>query len=353
MRNSSDERDRLAKQLTTAVRQALTQAGVVGEPVLVAVSGGPDSTALLRVLLEILGSGAIHAAHFNHQLRGAESDGDEAFVRDLCQQWNVALTVERRNIGQLLQTRGGNLEALARRERYAWLAELANHLRIRWVATGHTANDQAETVLFRLLRGSGLRGLRGIAPQRRLADEVQLVRPLLRVTRQAVNAYLQLHGIQARTDSSNFDLSRLRNRIRWQLLPLLEREYNASVVVHLATLAEHVHEHYAWLEQQAWQLLQRIELPRFGEQVVLDAHQLRQAEPFLLRQALRLLWEREDWPTGNMTTRHWQRLCSFLRGESVSSQSPHPERTGRLQLPAGVLVERHLHTWRLFRRSST
>jgi len=359
MSRSSEDKSRLAKQLTTVVRRALVRAGLAGygppadRPyLLVAVSGGPDSTALLCALSEILGHRAVHAAHFNHQLRGAESDGDEAFVRELCRRFQVPLTVERRNIAQLLQIRGGNLEAIARRERYTWLAELATRLQIRWVATGHTANDQAETVLFRLLRGSGLRGLRGIAACRPLTEQVHLLRPLLAVPRLAVDAYLEAHGLRARLDSSNLDTRRLRNRIRWQLLPLLEREYNPKVVLHLASIAEHAQEHYAWLEREAMRLLHQIELPRLQAQVVLDAEKLRQAEPFLLRQALRILWERERWPTGDMTARHWQRLAQFLRSSEETGESRSPRLTAQLVLPGGVQVQRRLHTWRLFRQTT-
>ncbi|GBD37662.1 tRNA(Ile)-lysidine synthase [bacterium HR36] len=316
------------------VRQYLVRYSVGTGPVLVAVSGGPDSTALLLACVEVLGSTHVHAAHLNHQLRGAESDADEQFVRSLCEQLGVSLCVERRYIGELARASKDNLESVARRQRYAWLAETARDRQIAWLATGHTANDQAETVLFRLLRGCGLRGLRGIASCRRLDQNVCLLRPLLSVKRDAVEAFLRARGISARQDSSNLDLRRTRNRIRWQLLPLLQREYNPQIVEHLCTLAAQVEEYYDWFERQAYALLQTLELPRLDTNVVLDAEKVRQADPVLLRQALRVLWEREGWPSRKMTARHWRRLAEFLRSPGHA-----------MELPDGIYLRRRLHTW--------
>src|SRR4051794_9260207 len=142
-----------------------------GSPGIVAVSGGPDSV----VLAHLLRNARVTYAHFNHQLRGPESDTDEAFVRDLPRSWQceqIAVRVERADVGAEAKRAGQNLEAFARERRYAWLAEMARAEGAAWVATGHTADDQAETVLFRLLRGSGLGGLRAMAESRPLADGI-------------------------------------------------------------------------------------------------------------------------------------------------------------------------------------
>lgn len=331
----SDPNNRLqGTGLLSRVREALQELGVLPGPVLVAFSGGPDSTALLLALTEILGSEKTYAAHLNHQLRGSESDADEQFVRSFCQQLGVRLTVERRDIALLARERKENLESVARKQRYEWLAKAAHQQQIAWVATGHTANDQAETILFRMLRGCGLRGLRGIAACRLLAEGVRLIRPLLSVRRNQVNAFLQARGITPRQDTSNLDITRTRNRIRWQLLPLLEREYNPHVIEQLCTLAVQVNEWYAWFEKQACGLLQQLELPRLDSNVVLDATKARQAEEVLLREVLRILFEREGWPTGKMTARHWRRLAEFLRSDGIY-----------WELPGGIYVQRRLHTW--------
>ena len=141
---------------------------------------------------------------------------------------------------------------MARRLRYDWLTRVAGEAGAGWVATGHTANDQAETVLHRLLRGAGLRGLRGIAARRPLAAGVGLVRPLLDATRDEVMAYLEAIGQAYRQDSSNLDPALTRNRIRHQLLPRLAAEYNPQIVAVLGRLAGQAEEVYGAEEERRW-----------------------------------------------------------------------------------------------------
>src|SRR5206468_2111324 len=159
----------------------------------------------------------------NHGLRGAASDADEEFVRELVGRPAATsrLSFKLRRVAAEEQREAGNLEARGRRLRYDWLANLAEACGIPWVATGHTADDQAETVLFRLLRGTGLDGLRGIASCRILTTNVSVIRPLLSVTRVGVLDYLAGVGQDYRTDESNADRRFTRNRIRHELLPLL------------------------------------------------------------------------------------------------------------------------------------
>src|SRR5262249_49811343 len=170
------------ERVVGAVRRCLAR--LPGPPGLVAaVSGGADSVALARALLEARPGPAfpVVLAHLNHQLRGPDSDADECFVAGLGLP-GVEVVVGRLEVARLAAQRGENLEAVARQERYRWLAGVARERGLRWVATGHTASDQAETVLHRLLRGSGLQGLRGIAARRDLGEGVEVLRPLLGVT---------------------------------------------------------------------------------------------------------------------------------------------------------------------------
>ncbi|MFO0804864.1 MAG: tRNA lysidine(34) synthetase TilS [Gemmataceae bacterium] len=272
-------------------------------PGVVAVSGGADSVALLRAC--VFASAAITAAHVNHQLRGAESDGDEEFVRELCAKLGVPFRSTR------IEVSGGNLEATARRLRYKWLSELG----AAWIATGHTANDQAETVLHRMMRGTGLQGLRGIhraggvsPPCRgehgRLTPPARLVRPLLKVSRQEVLDYLHALNQPYRRDSSNADPRFTRNRIRAEVLPLLA-SFNPEIVSVLGSLAEQAEEAHAFLEQYARELLLRAEKPRAGSTIILERTSLEAAPPLLIRSAMRLIWEREGWPMGGMNHDHW------------------------------------------------
>jgi tRNA(Ile)-lysidine synthase len=300
--------------LVEHMRRLLASCDPPATDVVVAVSGGPDSVALLRAIVEAV-PGQVIAAHVNHGWRGNASDADQAFVRDLVDRLRandsrVSFKVHR------AEPSGpwGNREAHARRQRYAWLAKLAAESSIRWIATGHTTNDQAETVLFRLLRGTGLDGLRGIAPVRELASGVCVVRPLLTVTRQGVLDFLAALDQDYRTDASNADRRFTRNRIRHELLPLLALEYNPRVKEVLAGLASQAAEAHAALVGAAAELLERARKPPAGEMEVLDAKVLADAPAAVVRRAWRLLWTSKHWPMGEMGYREWTRLAELCRG---------------------------------------
>jgi tRNA(Ile)-lysidine synthase len=313
------------------VEDALRRLGAA-DGLVVAVSGGPDSMALLRALCEARGAGPLTVAHLNHQLRGAEGDADEAFVRDLCAGLALDCRCERIDVRGTAEAVRENLEAAARRLRYEWLARVADEVGASWVATGHTANDQAETVLHRLLRGAGLRGLRGIAGRRPLTGRVSLVRPLLTATRDEVMTYLDALGQPYRRDSTNCDPRLTRNRIRHQLLPLLAAEYNPQAVAVLTRLAGQAEEVYGSEEEQARAALASAELPRAGALVVLDGERLAAVPRPRLREALRLLWEREGWPVAGMGFDAWERVAAVALGETAAVDLPgriHVRRRGR------------------------
>jgi len=265
----------------------------------VAVSGGADSVALLHATAAC--GFALTVAHVNHQLRGAESDADEEFVRDLAAKLGVGF----RSTCIDVRSAGGNLEATARRLRYEWLNAVAAEVGAAWIATGHTANDQAETVLHRLLRGTGLQGLRGIARAKPQAVRgPTLVRPLLDVSRNEILDYLGALSQPFCTDSSNSDPRFTRNRIRAELLPLIET-FNPEAVGALGSLAEQADEAHAFIEQHARELLLRAEKPRADDTIILDYSTLTSVPPLLIRSALRLIWEREGWRMGEMNHSHW------------------------------------------------
>jgi tRNA(Ile)-lysidine synthase len=210
-----------------------------GDRVLAAVSGGADSVALARVLLELreeLGV-VLAVAHFNHLARGQASDADEAFVFDLAKRHELEFHVGRRDVAEYARSEQLSMEAAGRRLRYAWLAQVARDHRFSSVATAHTGDDQAETVLMKFLRGAGTKGLAGIYPVVE-AGACRLVRPLLQVSRSEVEAYLTSLDQPWREDETNLDHRFRRNRIRHELLPLLEREYNPNLRQVLREAAE-------------------------------------------------------------------------------------------------------------------
>ncbi len=338
--------------LTTVVAAFLDGHGLTGTGGVVAVSGGPDSVALAHALLTLRRGGLLSAlslGHVNHRLRGDESDADAAFVAGLPAQWCpdgsdvLACRVVCVDSAAEARRRRQNLEAVAREQRYAALAAIGRDVGAAWVATAHTADDQAETVLFRLLRGSGLEGLRGMAPLRPLEGSIALVRPLLGVRRADVHAYLAAHGLPSRQDRSNLDTALTRNRIRHELLPQLRAEYNPALVELLSGLAEQARQVQAEMRGLAEKLLAAAELPRAGAVLVFRADVLAAAPLHRAREVFRLVWQREGWPQGAMGFAEWQRLAEVAHGTAVAWDLPggiHVRRAGavlqlRTDCPSG------------------
>lgn len=210
-----------------------------GDRVAVAVSGGADSVALLRILLGLqteLGI-VLVVAHFNHQLRGQEADADEHFVAGLARQHDLQFFAGRADVRLHSIARKLSLEHAARDLRYRWLHGLASEHALNAVATGHTLDDQAETVLMKVLRGTGTRGLAGIRPIVML-DDLPVVRPLLETSRPEIERYLHSIDQPWCEDHTNRNTHLTRNRIRHELLPLLERDYNPNIRHVLSETAE-------------------------------------------------------------------------------------------------------------------
>jgi tRNA(Ile)-lysidine synthase len=208
-----------------------------GERVAVACSGGADSVALLHILAELSETMGIvlSVAHFHHQIRGAEADLDQRFVEELAAKRQLGFHSASGNVPHHAARSKTSVETAARELRHQWFAELIKQGTVDKIATAHTLDDQAETVLMRILRGTGARGLAGIAAAHK---SKHLVRPLLTTSRREVEAYLKAKGQCWREDSTNLDLGHTRNRIRHTLLPLLERDYNPAIRQTLTDLAE-------------------------------------------------------------------------------------------------------------------
>src|SRR5438067_9362105 len=252
--------------------------------VLVAVSGGADSVALARGLQSLGGSGEgrLVLAHFNHRLRGAESDADEAFVRQLAEQFGLQVIVGSAASDLTAGRSGQGIEGAARQARYDFLAAAVAQTGARYLATAHTADDQAETVLFNILRGTGLAGLAGIPRLRGLSEATTIVRPLLDVKRADVLGYLQSLGQSYRDDSSNRLEDYTRNRIRLQLLPLLARDYNPRVRDALLRIAQIATQTEDFLDQQAETVLS-VAARRIPSGLEFDLKRMHHLHPALVR----------------------------------------------------------------------
>ncbi len=228
-----------------------------GDGVVVGVSGGPDSVALLHFLRSIAPrySLKLHIAHVHHMIRGADADGDALFVEELARSFGIPCTVEKVDVPQLARELGITVEDAGRDARYGLYRRICLERGFARAAVAHHADDQAETVLMRILRGTGLRGLAGIPPLRELGDEVMVIRPLIEVSRAQVEEYCIQHGLATRADPTNVDTQYFRNRVRCELLPLLERDYNSHIRAGLVRLARLAAQDEHYLERQARELL--------------------------------------------------------------------------------------------------
>lgn len=260
--------------LEQTVADFLRKHRVISEkPLLVAVSGGPDSVCLLHILNSLRKESGLklHVAHLDHMLRGKESVGDAQYVLDLCHRLGVPVTIEQRDVRAYAREHRLTLEEAAREVRYAFLADVAGSIGATMVAVGHTLDDHVETVLLHIIRGTGTRGLRGLQPMiERQSDgrSLTIIRPLLQVTRTETAAYCRRHRLHPRADTTNLSSEFLRNRVRLELLPLLEK-YNPRIVEALLRTARIAADDVEVLEKAArrqWRKVARHE----GDAIILD-----------------------------------------------------------------------------------
>ncbi len=287
--------------------------------VLVAVSGGADSVALLRAMaaLKTGGLGRLCAAHFNHKLRD-EADDDQRFVVSLCDQLGLSCETGCCDVAQLAACTGEGIEPAARRARYDFLKETAGRLGARFVLTAHTADDQAETILHRIVRGTGISGLAGMYRSRRLGHAT-LLRPLLGVRRRELEEYLHDLCQPFREDLSNADRRFTRNRIRHELLPLLARHYNSGAIDALLRLGSLAADVQAVIDDLVDQLYERTVKFENGNCVEIDAALLAGRPPYLIRELLVLVWRRQSWAMRAMGFTQWDQLARLLSETDLSS----------------------------------
>ncbi len=316
--------------LERKLRAQLQRLSIANDALLVAgVSGGADSIALADALTKEH-TGEVVVAHLNHLLRGSESDDDEAFVRDFASNRNLKVIVERHNIEGEAQIEGRNLEAVARDRRYDFLAGAAHSSQSNIVLTAHTRDDQVETILMRLLRGTGPEGLRGIHVKRALDQSVLLIRPMLDVTRAEVLAHCERYRLSYRTDSSNLSIEIVRNRVRRELLPQL-RSFNPRLDEAVLRTASIIVEDDELLNTQAERLL----LAASDGQHRLSFEGLTHLHPALRRRVLRL-WLRRA--RGDL------RRIDRIHLAAVEKLMLEGEGAARIELPGGFVVNRKQST---------
>jgi len=305
--------------LRQAVRETVRRYRMLqaGDKVLVAVSGGPDSVALLHVLRWLAPEFALElaVAHFNHQLRAEQSDGDEAYVRELCAGWDLTCHVAAEAVAARARSEGLSLEEAGRQARYEFLTAVATRHGFRRVALGHTATDRAETLIINILRGSGLHGLRSIPPVRGL-----FIRPLITTSREVTVEYCQRHNLQPRCDETNLDSSDfLRNKVRLELLPLLAQEYADSPHEALLRLAGAAEEELDWTEPLVEEVF--AEIAEIGpKRVSLDREKLAQMRPGLVYRVLRQALVALQGAATDVGTIHYNELSKLVQNGQTGAE---------------------------------
>jgi tRNA(Ile)-lysidine synthase len=279
--------------------------------VLIACSGGPDSIALMHLLCGVHEPrGALLVGHFNHGLRGRDAENDARFVQEVCDRLQLKCVIghaDTQRLQQLAQGRG--IESAARELRYQYLTESAERFSARYLVTGHTSDDQVETVMHHVLRGTGLAGLAGMPHVRPLSPAVTLVRPMLNFTRVQILGYLHDQQQTYRLDEHNIQRHFMRSRIRHELLPLLEREYYPSVRQSLLRLSRIAADAQCVIHDLAQALLDNCSMDAPSGTLRLACDPLRQAPEHVCREAFVVLWQRQGWALQEMTFEHWQRLA--------------------------------------------
>jgi len=303
-----------------------------GDMVLVAVSGGPDSVSLLYLLRSLRNSLGfqLQIAHLDHMLR-KDSGKDAEFVRSLAEKLGIPVTIGRINVKKTAAT--GSLEEIARNARLDFLFKVAKEIKADKIATAHNLDDQAETVLMRILRGTGLYGLAGILPKRKICG-FEVIRPLIGVKRRGIEAFLRKNKIKARVDKTNLQDIYLRNKLRNKLIPLLEKRYNPNIKEALSNMAESVAFDYDYLNRVAFRLVEgkkgRVNLTAF-----LKKH------PAIQRLVLRLSILRLQGSTRRISFQHIKEIEDLIANRPVNSI---------VDLPKGISAAKKAKTLIFYRR---
>ncbi len=315
----------------SAVEAAIRQYHMLdeGEAVLVGVSGGPDSVALLHTLVTLQPKWSLRLviAHLNHELRGSTADQEAAFVGRLAEGLGIPCEIDSRNVAKYGAEHRLSLQEAARIARYAFYDEVAAKYSASKIALGHHADDNAESILMHLLRGTGPLGLTGIPPVR----HPRIIRPLIDLTRKDILAFLELGGFEYMQDLSNLDTKYLRNRIRLELLPHLKEHYNPNTVHALNRLASILRDEEDFWDHEVRRTLQDVALEQTPARLCLTAHGLSELHPALLRRLVR---------HAVLSLKGGLKRLGHVHVEAIARLIAAPSPSGRLDLPQGVRVVR-------------
>ena len=341
--------------LINKVKQTIKQYNLIdkSDKIVMGVSGGPDSLALLYVLRAIrkeLGI-TLHIAHLNHMLRGRESARDADFVLKLADKLSIPATVKEMDVLRL--SKAGSPEEKARKARFDFLFEVAAKFKADKIALGHNLDDQAETVLMRILRGSGLLGLSGISPKRKIGN-FTIIRPLIEIPRKEIDRYLRTKNIKPRLDLTNLKEIYFRNRIRRRLLPELRR-YNPNIKQVLANMAENTALDYDYLLKESQKAFGRVRTGNpdqnyratgkekevlNGVKIKLSLAKFLKLHPAMQNMVLRLAYEQLKTDTRRLCYQHIKELKDLISNRPEGAIADLPSSISVIKNPQYLSFER-------------
>lgn len=300
-----------------------------GDSVLVGVSGGPDSVTLLHVLCDLKKEYSLNIliAHLDHKFRGEESADDRRFCEGLAKKYNLEITWQEIDVPRIAKEKGISPEEAARFERYDFFKRLAKERGIDKIAVGHTRDDQAETVLMRIIRGAGMKGLRGISPVKDMQG-FRIIRPLIEISRKEVEDFVSEAGLKFRKDSSNEKTVFTRNKVRLELIPLLEKDFNPNVKEVLVNMAENLQVEDDFLSRYARRKFKSVSKIKHAE-IFIDLKKFKKQPEAVRKRILRAGLEELKGDLRRFTYQHWKEMEELIYERPVNSI---------VDLPAGVMI---------------
>ena len=315
-----------------------------GHRVIVAVSGGPDSMALLRVLLILSRDYNLDLimAHLNHKIRGNQAQRDERFVREMAERFRIPIECACSDIPVLSKERRTSIEDTARTERYRFLKDVSARCGAQRIAVGHQRGDQAETMFMNFLRGSGLTGLKGIAPMR----EGKIIRPLIDCTRTEITEFLAKEGIPFVKDESNEEMLYLRNRIRREVFPRLKEEYNPNMEEGLAHTAEILRLEDDYMESVVMDIVKKWHLDEIGGEARFSISEFVKLHEALQRRAIRMFLKALSPPGrgGRVAFTHVEAVRSLAKGENTHGSINLPTHISARRMHDDLIISRARET---------
>ncbi|MEK6732903.1 MAG: tRNA lysidine(34) synthetase TilS [Candidatus Omnitrophota bacterium] len=300
-----------------------------GDRVLVGVSGGPDSVTLLHVLHSLKKEYSLNilVAHLDHKFRGEESKADRIFCQELAKKYGLEIVFEEIDVPKIAEEKGISPEEAARFERYNFFKAAAKERGIKKITVGHTRDDQAETVLMRLIRGAGMKGLGGISPVKEMQGFL-IIRPLIEISRKEVEEFISGSGLKFRKDSSNEKTIFTRNKVRLELIPFLEKEFNANIKEVLANMAENLQIENEFLAKYAKRKFNSVSKIKHSE-IYIDLKKFKKQPEAVRKRILRTALEELKGDLRRLTYQHWKEIEELIDNRPVNSI---------VDLPAGISI---------------